>query len=262
MGLRHFRGLTRTPRWIPTEEQVLRLFDAVSERYSRGVVARCRARLPDRRDPRPGGLAALHRLPWRRVHVVQQLRYDTAAYGGFLKEPKGGSAGTVSFDRRCSVPSKATWCCSVPPRWSWPTPPRTPARALHCAAAVHRLEGAAVPRSALGRALGAVARCRRLADSHGTFHALRHFCATTLLAHGVDPRQRGTTDPGPSATTDNIRHLDARGSAQLERAAPLGSPCPALQMLQAQHATPRRARTTLPQGLRRSRGNALTLTHR
>lgn len=99
MGLRHFRGLTRTPRWIPTEEQVLRLFDAVPERYSRGVVARCRARLPDRRDPRPGGLAALHRLPWRRVHVVQQLRYDTAAYGGFLKEPKGGSAGTVSFDK-------------------------------------------------------------------------------------------------------------------------------------------------------------------
>jgi hypothetical protein len=38
------------------------------------------------------------------------------------------------------------------------------------------------------------------------------------------PRSTGRRHPGPNATTDNIHHADARGSARLERPAPLGSP--------------------------------------
>jgi integrase len=123
------------------------------------------------------------------LRIVQQLQHDTAAYGGFfLKEPKAGSAGTSLFDQvvqRIVEDHLAVFgttevdlvdCTEQPPR-------RRSARLLFTDAKGRPFHDR--------RWAEHWTRWRTAADwpaRHGTFHALRHFCATVLLANGVDPQ--------------------------------------------------------------------------
>ncbi len=94
------RGLSRVPAWVPTSDDVLRLFDAVPARYhgalwlGAGQGLRLGEVLGVEHDVRciDHGLGELH--------VVQQLQYAPSVYqGGFyLTEPKAGSSGTVDLD--------------------------------------------------------------------------------------------------------------------------------------------------------------------
>ncbi|GAA0912809.1 hypothetical protein Vau01_052210 [Virgisporangium aurantiacum] len=94
-----FRGLTSAPRWIPAEAQVLDLFDVVPNRYHAalwlGAGQGCRIGEVLAIEDSPACID-LHR---GELHVRQLLQYDSRDHGGlFLKEPKGGSAGTVTLE--------------------------------------------------------------------------------------------------------------------------------------------------------------------
>ena len=99
-----FRGLSRAPKWVPDEGDVLRLFDAVPERYhgllwlGGGAGLRIGEALGFEDGSRCLDAAS------EELHVVQQLRYSPKEYGGFcLTEPKGGSSGTVDLDPAAST---------------------------------------------------------------------------------------------------------------------------------------------------------------
>jgi integrase len=94
-----FRGLSGAPRWIPTETQVLDLFDVVPRRYHAalwlGAGQGCRIGEVLAVEDSP----ACFDLDRGELHVRQQLQYDIREHGGFfLKEPKGGSSGTIALD--------------------------------------------------------------------------------------------------------------------------------------------------------------------
>jgi len=88
-----------TTRWILTDEQVLRLFDAVPERHHAavwlGAAHGCRIGevLGSRTPP---AASTSQTVSARGLAAAVRRR----AYAGFLlKETKGGSIGAISFDR-------------------------------------------------------------------------------------------------------------------------------------------------------------------
>ncbi|WP_239153396.1 tyrosine-type recombinase/integrase [Virgisporangium aliadipatigenens] len=184
-----FRGLSGTPRWIPTEAQVLDLLDMVPERYHAALW------LGAGQGCRIGEVLAMedspHCLDLNRgeLHVVQQLQYDNPEHGGFyLKEPKSGSVGTITLDthvRQVVAHHLRTFGST----------------------AVELVDATTDrPHPRVAKLLFVDSRQRPFHDRrwsehwtrwrdaagwpvrHGTFHALRHFCATTMLTNGVDPQ--------------------------------------------------------------------------
>jgi hypothetical protein len=115
------RGLSRAPKWVPTAEDVLRLLDVVPDRYVAAIWlgAGEGMRLGEVLGSEDGPRFVDH--DHGEVHVVQQLRYHKAAYGGFyLAPPKSGSVGDVDLgalqipgNRRvvgpCHCCSSMTW---------------------------------------------------------------------------------------------------------------------------------------------------------
>jgi hypothetical protein len=100
-----FRGLTRAPKWVPSDQDVMRLFEVVPERYhgllllGAGEALRIGEALGVEDGPRC--LEPEH----GELHVVQQLGYEPREYdGGFhLRLPKGvrsydPAASTVDLD--------------------------------------------------------------------------------------------------------------------------------------------------------------------
>lgn len=184
-----FRDVSREPRWIPTEKQVLRLFDVVPERYHAALW------LGAGQGCRIGEVLGLEDAPRcfdldrGELHVVQQLQYDTAIYGGFfLKAPKGRSAGTVLFEQAVQravedhLDRFGTTAVSLVDATLSP-PQRRPAGLLFTDAHGRPFHDR--------RWAEYWVRWRTAAGwpaRYGTFHALRHFCATVLLANGVDPQ--------------------------------------------------------------------------
>jgi integrase len=184
------RGVSRAPKWVPDEKAVLRLFQAVPNRYKAalwlGAGQGLRAGEAMGFEDGPRCLDS----PGNELHVVQQIRYSPATYGGFyLSEPKAGSSGTIDLD---------------------------PMVAEHLAAHVQRFppvvvdlvdvtSGDPVQRSV--PLLFTTTRGNPINDKtwsrewskwrevagwpveHGTFHALRHFFATTLITNHVEPQE-------------------------------------------------------------------------
>jgi integrase len=94
-----FRGISRAPKWVPEEGDVLRLFDAVPERYHAllWLGAGEGLRISEALGFEEGSRCL--DVDNEELHVVQQLRYSPKGYGGFcLTEPKSGSSGTVDLD--------------------------------------------------------------------------------------------------------------------------------------------------------------------
>lgn len=93
------RGLSHVPKWVPTEQDVLALLDAVPARYRAAIWlgAGQGCRLGEALGVEVGPRCIEH--DQAEFHVVQQLRYSPRQYGGFyLSEPKAGSNGTVDLD--------------------------------------------------------------------------------------------------------------------------------------------------------------------
>jgi len=184
------RGLSRAPKWIPDEDQVAALLRVVPDRYRVAVWLGAGQGL---RLGEALGIEDSTRctdLVHAELHVVQQLRYAPKEYEGFyLATPKAGSTGTLDLD---------------------------PLVAEHLAEHVRRYPPVEVPlvditsgdlrRRAVpllfttthGNPINDKTWSREWAKwrdaagwpkEHGTFHALRHFFATTLITNHVEPQE-------------------------------------------------------------------------
>ncbi|MEO3926403.1 hypothetical protein ABGB07_21425 [Micromonosporaceae bacterium B7E4] len=93
------RGLSRAPKWVPTEDELLALLDAVPACYRAAIWlgAGHGCRLGEALGTENG--ARCVDSDRGELHVIQQLRYAPQEHGGFyLSEPKAGSSGAVDLD--------------------------------------------------------------------------------------------------------------------------------------------------------------------
>jgi integrase len=183
------RGMSRAPKWVPTELEVLALLDAVPQRYRAaiwlGAGQGCRLGevlgLEDTTrcvDPDNGEL-----------HVVQQLRYSPKGHDGFyLSEPKAGSSGTVDLDPAVAD-MLAEHVRQFPPvdvelvDITSGDPVRRPARLMFTTTRGNPFTDRTWSREWVGWRDAA-----GWPKEHGGFHALRHFFATTLITNHAEPQ--------------------------------------------------------------------------
>ncbi|MEO3780380.1 tyrosine-type recombinase/integrase [Micromonospora sp. B11E3] len=184
------RGFSRAPKWVPTEGEVLALLDAVPPRYRAAIWlgAGQGCRLGEALGMEEGARCADQERA--ELHIAQQLRYAPQQYGGFyLSEPKAGSSGTVDLDPVVGQ-VLAEHVRDFPPV---------------SVELVDITSGDPVRRSVpllftttRGNPFTDRTWSREWADwreaagwpkEHGTFHALRHFFATTLITNHAEPQE-------------------------------------------------------------------------
>ncbi|MEV5694204.1 tyrosine-type recombinase/integrase [Micromonospora globbae] len=187
------RGFSRAPKWVPTDDDVLALVDVVPDEYQAAIWAgagegmrlgevlgledSARCIDPDRQE----------------VHVVQQLRFHKASYGGFyLAPPKAGSVGDVDLDDYVAAVF-AEHVRKYPPvlvelpdiTAGTPDPGKDPKRRL-----VPLLFTDDYGRPIHDQRWSDLWQVWRKAagwPDEGTFHSLRHYFATRLITSGADP---------------------------------------------------------------------------
>ena len=187
------RGISRAPKWVPTTDDVLSLLDAVPDEYRAAIWLACGAGL------RLGEVLAVedgHRcvdVDNREVHVVQQLRFHKAVYGGFyLAPPKAGSVGDVDLDDQVAT-EVARHVARFPPRTvllpdvtrGAPDPGKDPTR-RPVALLFTDDQGRPIHDQGWSK-MWAGWRDRAGWPNEGTFHSLRHYFATALISAGADP---------------------------------------------------------------------------
>lgn len=183
------RGLSRAPEWVPDEDDVVRLFEAVPERYHPllllGAAEGCRISEALGVEDSPRCIE-----PDRdELHVVQQLRYSPKHYGGFyLSEPKSGSSGTVDLDPVVAA-ALARHVQERPPV-EIELPDITSGKLIR--RPVRLIFTTRFGNPFTDRVWADLwVRWRDQAGwpkEHGGFHALRHFFATTLIANNAKPK--------------------------------------------------------------------------
>ncbi|MEU7903003.1 site-specific integrase [Actinoplanes sp. NPDC049118] len=187
------RGLSLAPKWVPTTDQVVALLDVVPPNFRLAIL------LGAGEGTRLGevlGMEAGDRCVDDEsgvVHVVQQLRFHRSHYGGFyLAPPKSGSVGDVDLDDAVSA-AYADHVRDYPPvavdlvdiTRGTPDPGKPPTRRV-----VRLLftddQGRPIHDQAWAR-LWRVWRDAAGWPVGATFHSLRHYFATLLIASGADP---------------------------------------------------------------------------
>jgi integrase len=185
------RGVSRAPKWVPTDRQVAALLATVPARYRAAVW------LGAGQGCRHGEVLGMEHTTRcvdatrGELHIVQQLRYAPRVYeGGFyLSEPKAGSSGTVDLDPAVASVI-AEHVSNFPPvevelvDITLGNPVRRPARLLFTTTHGNPFTDRTWSREWIGwrQAAGWPAE-------HGTFHALRHFFATTLITNHAEPQE-------------------------------------------------------------------------
>jgi integrase len=182
------RGLSRAPKWVPTEDQVLTLIDVTPARYQAalwlgaGQGLRIGETLGTENGTRCTDFLR------RELHVIQQLRRSVEHFDGFyLALPKSGSSGTVDLDPLVAE-QLADHIRRFPPA-EFTLPDIT--------------SGERITRTV--PILFTTQRGRLITDRYwaelwdrwrdaagwpkeGTFHSLRHFFATTMISNGAEPQ--------------------------------------------------------------------------
>ncbi|WP_412738162.1 tyrosine-type recombinase/integrase [Krasilnikovia sp. MM14-A1259] len=188
------RGVSRAPKWVPTQDDVLALFDAVPPRYHAALWlgAGQGLRIGEVLGMEDGGrcVDSVH----QELHVVQQLRYSPREYGGFyLSLPKGvrtldPAAATVDLDPVVSR-ALAHHVMEFPPTefelvdLTGPEPRRRLVPLLFTTTRGNPFTDKTWSKE--------WCKWRDKAGwpkEHGGFHALRHFFATTLISNHADPK--------------------------------------------------------------------------
>ncbi|MEV0131303.1 tyrosine-type recombinase/integrase [Dactylosporangium sp. NPDC050688] len=210
-------GVSRVPKWIPTEEEVLRLFDATPERYraalwlGAGSGLRLAEALGVEEGDRCFGFAD------NELRVVQQVRYSPQAYGGFyLSLPKAGSSGTIDLDAVVAE-NVRQHVRDYPPREvdlvdiTSGDPIQRQARLLFTTR-----HGNPINDRTWSREWGKWRTAAGWPEQHGTFHALRHFFATVLISQHVEPQavQRALRHKTLTITLETYVHWWPRRSQQ------------------------------------------------
>jgi integrase len=183
------RGLNRTPKWVPTETEVLALFDTVPERYhgvlwlGAGQGLRIMEALGMEVGPRC--VESEH----GELHVVQQLGYSPKVYGGhYLSEPKSGSSGTVDLDPVVDA-KLADHIARFPPAdvelidHTGSDPMKRVVPLMFTTVHGNPFTNRTWSREWIGWRDKA-----GWPKEHGGFHALRHFFATTLITNHAEPK--------------------------------------------------------------------------
>lgn len=184
------RGLSKSPKWIPTQEEVLRLLEVVPERY-RAIIwlgAGQGLRFAEAVGVEEG--ARCLDFVGDDLHVVQQIRYSPSEHGGFyLSEPKAGSTGTLDLD---PVVKEALQhhIDKFPPKEFHVVdiisgePVKRTAQLLF-----HTTRGNPFTDRTWSREWVKWRTAAGWPTKHGTFHSLRHFLATTLITNHVEPQE-------------------------------------------------------------------------
>ena len=184
------RGLSRVPKWVPTEAEVIALLRVVPARY-RAVIwlgAGQGCRLGEALGMEHGTRCVdAFRLE---LHVVQQLCYSPQDYGGFyLSGPKAGSAGTVDLDPVVAAALEdharqfpAVTVELVDITTGEPVRRRVPLMFT-------TTHGNPFTDRTWSREWAGWRDLAGWPKRYGTFHALRHFFATTLITNHVEPQE-------------------------------------------------------------------------
>ncbi|WP_027343886.1 tyrosine-type recombinase/integrase [Hamadaea tsunoensis] len=185
-----FKAVSSRPRWVPDEGQIVDLYDAIPPWY------RVAHTLGAKHALRIGEALAIEDSPRcldfanGKLHVVQQLGYSNARFGGFfLKEPKAGSSGTIDFDSdgMIEVQDHINTYGSTPVEVVDAIDPSNIHRRVAKLIIVDR-QGRPFHDTRWSEYWIPWRKAAGWPADGGTFHALRHFCATILLGLGVDPQ--------------------------------------------------------------------------
>jgi len=183
------RGLNRVPKWVPTEDQVLRLVDVVPRRYRAAIWLGAGAGL------RLGEVLGMEEGPrcadpdHGQLHVVQQLRHSREHFGGFyLATPKSGSSGTVDLDAVVAEELAAHTAEVGSAVFELPDITTGERQTREVALMFTSVRGKLIT-DTYWPEMWAQWRQDAGWPKQGTFHSLRHFFATTLMSNGVEPQE-------------------------------------------------------------------------
>ncbi|MER5335934.1 site-specific integrase [Micromonospora sp. NPDC002717] len=183
------RGVSRAPKWVPTEDQVLQLIDVVPRRFRAAIWLGAGEGL------RIGEVLGMEDgsrcldVARGELHVVQQLRRSAEHFDGFyLAPPKSGSAGTVDLDAVVAeeLAAHAREVGAV----QFELPDITGGKQLtRPAALLFTTSRGKLITDRYWSELWEDWRAAAGWPKDGTFHSLRHFFATTLMSNGVEPQE-------------------------------------------------------------------------
>ncbi|MFC0528212.1 tyrosine-type recombinase/integrase [Phytohabitans kaempferiae] len=187
------RGLSRAPKWVPTDTDVLAFVDVVPDEYLAAIWlgAGQGMRLGEVLGTEDGTrcIDYLH----REVHVVQQLRFHKAKYGGFyLSPPKAGSVGDVDLDDEVGlilaehIRNHPPVTVELPDITAGTPDPGRPAKRRPVALLFTDEQGRPIHDQHWSK-MWQKWRAAAGWPDEGTFHSLRHYFATSLIAAGADP---------------------------------------------------------------------------
>jgi integrase len=177
-------------KWVPTEGEVLALLDAVPARYRAAIWlgAGQGCRLGEALGMEHGTQCV--EADRGELHIVQELRYSPREHGGFyLSEPKAGSSGTLDLDPVVRDVLAEHVRCFPPVAVELVDVTSGDAVRRTVPLLLTTTHGNPFTDRTWSREWIGWRDAAGWPKEHGTFHALRHFFATTLITNHAEPQE-------------------------------------------------------------------------